>query len=164
MQGYSTEEILRLNPNFGALGLGLIVRARIEHDWDLQREKYVAELMGTVRQTVEKATLETIQLAVDGIAVYRKLVGDKFKRYLQSGDVDDLGDMKDMSFKQFKDMVSIMKELTSNSGAAPTTVIHRVQSDSDVVDAQVVPELPADRPATPEEAARMLEFLTGPKA
>ena len=164
LQGYSVEEILRQNPNYGVLGLGLVTRARIEHDWDAQREKYIAELMSNVRHTVEKATLESIQLAADGIAVYHKLVGDKFKRFLQSGDLSDLGDMKDMSFKQFKDMVFIIKELTSNpvtsnSAAGVRTI------DSNVVEAQVTvaPELPSDRPATPEETAQLLQFLTSAK-
>lgn len=160
LQGYSTEEIMRLNPNYGSIGLGLIVRARIEHEWDKLRAEYIGDLMLTVRQTVEKATLESIQFAADGMAVYRKLVGDRFKRYLQTGNVEDLGDFKDMSFRTYKDLIGIMRELTSESPAAPPRAVS-FSSDPDVVEAELVrpPQLPADRPVAPSEAAKMLEFL-----
>lgn len=161
LQGYSTEEIQRLNPNYGSLGLGLIVRARIEHDWDRLRDEYIADLMSTVKQTVEKSALESIQFAADGMAVYRKLVGDRFKRYLQTGNPEDLGEFKEMSFKTYKDLIGIMHQLTS---ANPTPQQPQrttyVASEPDVVEAELVrPQLAADRPVEAAEAARMLEFL-----
>lgn len=161
LQGYSTEEILRLNPNYGSIGLGLIVRARIEHEWDRLRDEYIGDLMLTVRQTVEKATLESIQFAADGMAVYRKLVGDRFKRFLQTGNPEDLGDLKDMSFKTYKDLSAILRELTSETPTAPQRATSFSTEPEVVVDAELVkpPQLPVDRPVAPSEAAKMLEFL-----
>jgi hypothetical protein len=161
LQGYSTDEIQRLNPNYGSIGLGLIVKARIEHDWDAMRAEYIADLMLTVRQTVEKSVLESIQFAADGLAVYRKLVGDRFKRYLQTGNPEDLGEFKEMSFKTYKDLIAIMQQLTSHNATPPPQQPTYVANEPEAVDAELVrvPQLAADRPVEAAEAAKMLEFL-----
>lgn len=72
--------------------------------------------MTQVQAAVTKSTLEGLQFASDGMAVFHRLVGDKFRRYLQTGDPKDLGDMENMGFKTYKDLVELLQKLTGQEG------------------------------------------------
>lgn len=109
LQGHTCEEIAKLNPAFG---LGIIVRARVEHDWDQQRLDHVQHLLDNIRQVVQTAQLGAVQFVAEGLAVYQKMAGEKFQKYLQSGKIEDLGDFKDMSFKTYKDLLEMLLKLT----------------------------------------------------
>lgn len=162
LQGYTTEDIAKQNPNYGSMALGLVVRARIEYDWDIERDKYVRNLMACARQAVEKTTLEAVQFASDGMAVYHKLVGDKFRKFLQTGDPNSLGDFKDMSFKAYKDMVELLQKLTGQDAAKkgpPTELVLRTDSPATITIPNQMPQVAPDKPLTPEDAQAMLGFL-----
>lgn len=112
LQGYTTQDLAKQNSNFGKDALGLIVRARIEFDWDEQRDQHTRDLMRSAQITVEKNTLEGIQFAADGMAVFHKMVGDRFRKYLQTGEEHHLGDFKTMGIKNYKDLVELMMKMT----------------------------------------------------
>ena len=155
LQGYSCEKIAEQNPNFGSLGLGLIVRARIEHNWDLERDKHIQDLMVGAKQALEKSTLDAIQFTSDGMAVFHKLVGNRFRKYLQTGDEECLGDFRDMSFKSYRDFVALLKTLTASNTAAAETPRMGVE----VVDNESAGTTSESRPVTSGEAADLLALL-----
>lgn len=157
LQGYGTEEISRQNPGLGVIGLGLIVRARIEFDWDGEREKHARDLMSATRLALEKATLDGIQFASDGMAVFHRLVGDRFRKYLQTGDPEHLGDLKDMSLRTYRAFVELLKELS----APPDASKDRKSVAVAVVQTGSSPTAPAQfaGAVTPETAAALLEAL-----
>ena len=163
LQGYDTDEIVRMNPNYGSQGLGLIARARVEYNWDEERDRHVRSLMATIRSTVEKVTLEGVQFASDGMAVYHKLVGDRFRSFLQSGKPDDLGDLRDMSFKTYKDFVTLLQTLTGQDAekkqraSQPPVSIHATGNVT--VEASRAPSLSDDAPVASEDALTVLKFL-----
>lgn len=151
LQGHSCHEIARLNP---AYGLGLIIKARVEHDWDGQKDRYVGDLLSGIREKVQKTQLEAISFASDGMAVFHKLLGEKFKKFLQSGDASVLGDFKDMSFKTYKELLENMIKLTGQGGdnkkvSGEVLHIHTVE--------QPVPKI--DRPLSSGEAAEILKTI-----
>jgi hypothetical protein len=156
LQGYSVSDLVKQNPNYGSLGLGLIVRARIECNWDEEREKYIQSLMSSVRQTVEKVTLESIQFASDGMAVFHRLAGDRFKKYLQTGDASTLGDFRDMSFKNYKDFVELLQKVTGQDIQKQRAEITVTQTPAERT---VVAEPVPDRPIEASEAAVLLSLM-----
>ena len=163
LQGYGTEEIARQNPALGGQGLGLIVRARLEYDWDAEREKHTRDLMSATRLALEKATLDGIQFASDGMAVFHRMVGDRFRKYLQTGDSDHLGDLKDMSLRTYRAFVDLLKEL-STPPEDPRRKAPSIAALA-VVNGIATPGLPAafSGPVTPETAAALLEALNHEK-
>jgi hypothetical protein len=166
LQGYSTSEIAKQNPSMGSVGLGLIVRARVEYGWDKQREEYINNLMGSARKSVEKTTLEAIQMAADGMAVYHRVVGDRFKKFIQTGDTEDLGEWKDFSFQKYRQIIELMTTLVAQVQGANHKPLSDVGSSPEPKRVEVIdpaapnrPLLPADKPVTAQDAASMLEFL-----
>lgn len=150
LNGHTCEEIAKLNPAFG---LGIIIKARVDHDWDRQREEHIQGLLASIRQTVQKTQLEGIRFVSDAITAYQKLAGEKFQRYLQTGKVEELGDLKDMSFKTYKDLLELMMKLTGQSTESKKVtgeVVHRHQVEK--------AKPTGDRPMNSIEAA---DFLAG---
>ena len=113
IQGHTCEEIAKLNPGFG---LGIIVRARVDHDWDEQRLQHVQHLLDNIRQVAQTAQLGAVQFVAEGMAAFHKLAGTRFQKYLQTGKEEDLGEFKDMSFKQYKDLMEMLLKLTGQDG------------------------------------------------
>lgn len=155
LQGHTCQEIAELNP---ALGLGIVVRARVDHDWDKQREEHIQGILTNIRQVVQKTQLDAIRFVSEGLAVFQKLAGDKFQKYLQSGDIKDLGDFKDMSFKSYKELLELMLKLTGQNENKKVSgeVVHRHQV---VEPTPTVTGLRVDQPMTSFEASSFLERL-----
>lgn len=118
LQGYSTAEIAKTYPT---LGHGIIVRARVDYCWDEHKAAYITHLMASAQDTMLKTQLEAVRFATDGMAVYHKMVGDRFKRYLRSGNDSDLGDFKEMSFRTYRDMVALALQLTGQDDKKKVT-------------------------------------------
>jgi hypothetical protein len=151
-QGYDSEQIATQNPSYGSKGLGLIARARIEFDWDGEKSRYLQGLMSKVRETVEKSTMESIQFASDGMAVFHKMAGTKFRKYLQTGNSDDLGEFANLTFKQYRDFVSLLQTLTGQDQEKHRVdgeVVHRHVEEQDYKDPAPVPKF--------EDVLKMLE-------
>lgn len=156
LQGHSMQEIARLNPAFG---LGIIVRARIDNDWDRQRQDHIQHLLDGIRQVVQTTQLSAVQFVAEGMAAYQKMAGEKFQKYLQSGKIEDLGEFKDMSLKQYRDLLELLLKLTGQE--APKKV-QGVVEHRHTVESQG-PTLQADRPMKAIEAHDFLAGLDVPK-
>jgi len=153
LQGYSVEEIAKQNPPFDP---GLIVKAKVDFDWDTKRQEYITQLQESVHQAVQKVSLETVQFASDAIAVYHKLAGAKFKKYLRTGDEADLGHFAGMSVKAYKDFLEILLKMTgqSNTSKQEVSVTHTIVDNQKTIDAKVT------RPLTPQDASLLIDELS----
>lgn len=110
----------------------MVARACIEYDWATEKTKYLQDLMSKVRETVEKSTMEGIQFCADGMAAYQRLAGTKFRKYLQTGDPKELGEFAEMSFKTYRDFVSLLQTLTGQNKdkhKVEGEIVHRVEED-----------------------------------
>jgi hypothetical protein len=116
LQGYGLEEIQRANPGFK---LGILVKARIDNEWDRLKREYIETLMLSTRETVLKAQLEAVRFAADGMVVHQKLLGDAFRKYLQTGNEADLGSHKDqINIRNYKEYASLFMQLTGQDKKA----------------------------------------------
>jgi hypothetical protein len=139
LQGASCSEIAKLNPGFD---LGLIVKAKVDHDWEQKRQLYLDELSESVKTAVQKASLETIQFASDALSVFHKMAGTKFRKYLQTGDEAELGPFANMSMKSYKDFVELLMKLTGRDSDSKQLIVgevvhtHTVRSDEKTVEGE----------------------------
>ncbi|MDE2425726.1 MAG: hypothetical protein KGO96_07450 [Elusimicrobia bacterium] len=90
----SCEDIARINN----IGLGQVIDARIRLDWDGRKERYIDSLFNGIEQKVHKTKLESISFMSDMISVMHKRYGAGVKKYLQTGDLEDL----DPEIRNFK--------------------------------------------------------------
>jgi hypothetical protein len=138
LAGYITEEIQKLNPGFK---LGIIVKARIEHEWDRHKQEYIETLMTQTRESVLKTQLEAVRFSSDGMAVHQKVLGNAFKKYLQTGDEGDLGPHKEsINIRNYKEYVALFMQLTGQDGKKQVTaeVTHKTEDPTKVIDVSAV--------------------------
>lgn len=151
MNGSNCDELLRLNPG---LGLGAIVRARVEHSWDLRKEEYTSWLYQKTKEKYQKSQLEAIEFASDAMSVYHKMWGDKFKRFIQTGNPEELSDFRNMSFKNYKDFTDMLLRLTgqdnSSNQKVSGEVVHKVETSKPTID---------HRPLSSSDAASILQVI-----
>lgn len=153
LNGRTTEEIRRINP---AITLGQIVHARIEGDWDLRREEYLDRLLTETTGRVQQATLETADFVCDMLAVANKEHGDRLRKYLQTGNQDDLGDFKIDSIFNLKQTIEALQKLTGQDRQI-RVLPAGMGKDQDLPVDQ--PVLSVSRAPTADEAANTLKNL-----
>jgi hypothetical protein len=125
INGSTTEEIAKLNPNFS---LGMVVRAKVDGLWDQRRDAHLDHLFSTVRDRVSQVQMESVVFTSDLLASANKMFGDKIKKYIQTGDEAELGTLKIDSLKQYRDAVELLLKLTGQDkkievkGETKTTV------------------------------------------
>lgn len=146
LNGCTCEEIAKLNPAFG---LGIIVRARVDFDWDTKKEEYIATLFAGIKEKIQRNQLEAIEFSALSMSVFHKLWNTKFKKFLQTGNEEELGDLKGMSFKVYKDISESILKLTGQDKKQQIVsgeVIHRV-------------EAPVNKPVSSKDAANILRVI-----
>lgn len=109
LQGVSCEDISKLNP---AIDLATVLAARVRYRWDERKDQHVADLMATTQDVVRQAAGEIVQLLALSISVANKRHGEKFKRYLATGDETELGDFDIKTLKGMKDVVEMLMKVT----------------------------------------------------
>lgn len=148
LAGKSCEEIVRLNPG---ISLGQVVRARVEDNWDERKERHTTQLMDGIRERVQHSTIENVAFLSDLLAATRKYYGDKIAKYLQTGNVDDLGATVNLigSMKAFKETAELMMKMTGQE-STKAEIIHRHTVDQPV---------PTETTLSEEQAAQILAIF-----
>jgi hypothetical protein len=150
LNGKGCEEIRRLNPQFG---LGDIVAARIEGEWDKRRDEHLDQLLDQTSRRLQQTTMETADFVCDLLAVANREHGDRLRRYLQTGDDKELGDFRISSLPGLKSAIEILQKLTGDDRKQSVTlageVLHRQTEEK--------------KQPTPEQASNVLKLLIGDK-
>ena len=158
LHGKSCTEIARLNPNFT---LGMIVRAKVEHFWDHKRDAHIGDMLDSVKENVRQTQLESINFACDLLTATHKYQGDKLKRYIQTGNPEELASLgNNLSFKTYKEAVQLLLQLTGQDGKSGEKkvtgeIVHKVEApgaEGVTIEAEKVG-------LTPRQAAKILEAL-----
>ncbi len=135
LTGKSCSEIVELNRGFS---LGQIVRARIENNWDEKRTEYYQDLMKSAAQQVMATELESMKFLSDLLSANHKLYGAKIAKFLQTGDPEELTGVPIGSFKQYKEVLQLLKEITQKNPESKVSVTHNFVDSSKVVEGEVV--------------------------
>ena len=149
LNGTSCEQIVDLNPGYD---LGLVIHTRLVDGWDRRVAEHRDMLYRDIRESTKQLQAEAVVFTADTIRAAHKLLGQKLKRFIQTGDVKALEGMHESflirSQKQYRDAVEMLLKLTGQDRET------KVQHDHNVN----VPSTPTG-PMTPEQAADMLAAL-----
>ena len=150
LRGLTCTEIQRSNPT---LSLGQIVRARVDNGWDKGRESYLQDLFSTARENTQQVALEGAQFLNSQLAAYHKLHGERFQKYLQTGNVEDLGESIILLTPQgYKNAVDLLMKVTGQDKVQK--IVGKVEH---VVSTEV--KVATDRPMTGTEAKGVFKSM-----
>jgi len=155
LNGYDCHEIVRLNE--GLYSLGMVLEARVRDGWDQRRHDYLESLFSSVEDKAKQTQAESVMFLTDLMAATHKHYGDKLKKYIQSGDINDLGDMRLDSPGAYKKVVEMFLKLTGQDGGgqAPAPPGMHVVSQNTIIQQTPAKEMGPD----PNDAKAMLRFL-----
>lgn len=147
LTGKSCEDIHRLNPGFD---LGQVVDAAVEGRWEDRRREHLDRLMDKARERVLQVQCESVEFVSDLLSAAHRLHGDKLKRFLQTGDPKELGDLQVGSLEQYRKAADVLLKLTGqDKQRVGGEVLHRHVLE------------PARRVLSREEQSKLLSELAG---
>lgn len=149
LRGKSCEEIQSINTGWP---LGAIVKCRIEGNWDTKLEEYREQLFTGVRERLAQIELESVIFLTDMLAAAHKQQGDRIKKYLQTGNEDDLGDMKISSIGAYSKVVELLLKTTGQERQQTIQHNHNISAPAAV-------NLDSLASATSEQASDLLTKL-----
>ncbi len=152
-RGHTCQEISEYNKG---ISLGQVVRARVDFGWDDARREFLFGLMREAKSTLQQTQYEAIRFITDSIAVYQKLIGEKQRKYLQTGAVADLEGIE-ISTTQYAKLLDTLLKLTGTDKPQ----IQKVEHSGVIGVAPVIsaPAVPVDRPIEQIESRNVLKGL-----
>lgn len=112
--GHSCEEIFRANEQ--KFPLGMILDARLRHDWDRRRDAYIESLYNEAGNSVKQRTVESAMFLGDLLAAAHIQHGDKLRKFIQTKDVNDLPDeLKIDTITKYKMVIDAFKFVTGQA-------------------------------------------------
>lgn len=156
LMGRSVDDLQRMNHAFT---LGLIVRAKVEGDWDERRLVYTNELLDGVKDRVKMTQLEAVHFVADQLGVAHASFRERFMRYLESGDEAVLGELAIKNVKQYRESIDLLLHLTGqNNPVKKVETKHTVK----VEQSEPKPEPQKALPPAPDNAT-LLGLLDVPE-
>lgn len=158
LNGLSCEDIQKHNKN---LRLGAIVRAARDGDWHNKRLDYVQGLLNGVRDQAQQTQAESVVFVSRGLAMVEKLYGARIHRFLQTGNEEDLGDLKNWGLSQYKTLIELFLKLTGQDSTkrVGVSVTGGITHGGKVQHEGVDPSRPMIGPPSSDDAAKILELL-----
>lgn len=110
LNGCTVEEIFHIQK--GKIPFGQIVDAKERYEWDRRKTQQLSALYKKVEDRAVKAKAEAVFMLTDALAVARKQFGDKFQKYLETGDATHLGTLDLTNLKNYKMLIEMLQLLT----------------------------------------------------
>ncbi len=139
LAGRTFAEIRALNTQWG---LGQIVHAGVMGRWNEHRAIYLDELFTRARDRARQVVSEAAEFIGDSLTAAHKQHGAAIRRYIQTGDADELGAFAIASPHQYKDQLEMFLKATGQDN------VKRVSGSVEVNHTGTVQTLPAAAPKT----------------
>ena len=131
LNGKTIAEIRKLNPQFS---LGQITNAAIEDDWYEAKQIYLETMVQRAKVRAIQATAEGLEFAADLVAALRKQHGDHIARFIQTGDVNDLGGATSTTvIRQLKELTELLSKLTGADQTKSVRIQATVEHTGDML-------------------------------
>lgn len=152
LNGSTLRQIWEVNKG---LQFGQVVAAAVGGEWHRLREEHLLYLERTTDLRARQAVSEGVAFVGDLMAAANKLHGESTRRYLQSGNPEDLGPFGVGSIRQYKELVELMLKLSGLDKANKVSGVVKHEHSHN----HTVHSVPTEPP--PAAAAGMaLGFLT----
>jgi len=149
IQGKSLREIHDLNR---AIPFGSIVEARLRYGWDSTKEQYIQDLQSGVVKRMIQAQMESVNFLADVMAATHKKYGGAIKKYLQSGNKDDLEGFDIESISSYQKVIDSVLKITGKDKES------KIRIDGSGFGSAPAPQNTA-KGVSPEKAKAILKIL-----
>jgi hypothetical protein len=150
LNGKTEREIQKLNPVYD---LGAIIQARVKYGWDEKKDKYISELQSGVIARMLQVQMEASNFMADVLAATHKRYGTAIKKYLQSGNADDLQGFDVNNVQAYYKSIEALMKITGQDQKKKIELGGTVNSSVQIKDM-------SEKPLTPDQAALLLEILS----
>jgi hypothetical protein len=113
LNGHSVEEIFHLKN--GKIPFGQIVDAKQRYEWDRRKNTQLSNLYKKVEERAVKAKADAVFLLTDALAIAKKQLGDRFRKYMETGDESHLGTLDLANLKNYKMILEMLQLLTEQN-------------------------------------------------
>jgi hypothetical protein len=120
LNGTTPAEIHRLNKAFP---YEAILWASIKYKWGEQKSQFYMDLQNSVKEKVIKAQLEATELLSTAVSVANKRFGDKFKKYLMTGDEKHLDGLEATTINSLGSLIKAIEGIQKATGQANTVTV-----------------------------------------
>lgn len=142
LRGKTCEEIQSLNSGFP---LGAIVHCRMEGEWDRRLEEYRDQLFNGIRERLTQVELESVNFLADLLAVAHKQHGNRLKKYLQTGEEKELGEMTINSLKGYAQVSELLVKVTGQDRQVNHS--HKIETQEPTIDINKLSSASSDQAA-----------------
>lgn len=150
--------------------LGQVVAAAVDGDWHDRRDEYSTRLHERVVIRAEQAAAESVDFVADILSVAHKQHGAALRRYLSTGNLEDLDGFEVKSIDQYRKVIQTFLELTGHKPSGALTAPGKRADDAAPADGTSTSantaidfnELLASRRITPETAAALMVLISAP--
>lgn len=109
-QGRSLHDVWRLNQKWS---FGQVVHAAVDGRWALRRSAEAATALPRAKERALLAVAEGVELTADMMAALSKLHRDNIARFLQTGNIEDLGPaLSSTTLAQLGKLTEMLMKLT----------------------------------------------------
>lgn len=132
--GYTCHEI---HAQFPEYPIGAILLARVQNNWDKQKDEYRKSLELEIVGAVKNARVESVKMIADLIAATNVSWKNQLMKYLANPDKEKAPEFLPKSMSQYGSLATLLKELTEvdaknnkegpaggNGGGLPTIIIN----------------------------------------
>ena len=156
LQGKTLKEIHEMNR---AIPFGAIVDARVRYGWDAARDQYVFELQSGIVRRMIQTQMESANFLADVMAATHKKHGTAIKKYLQTGNEDDLQGFNIESITSYGKLIESIMKITGKDKEKPAAKSDSLPPMGSASGQPVGPSSSQIKGVSPTQAAKILRIL-----
>jgi hypothetical protein len=120
LDNLSCKDIVEMYPS---LNMGAVLKTRVQDEWDIKKKEFLDQLYVQAMDSARKAHLDGLNFVSAIAGVFHKKYSPMIKKYYLTGDTDDLGELKDLKFKDYKGVMELHLKMVSLEKTSSLTKI-----------------------------------------
>lgn len=139
IDGVSPKQIATINPD---LKLGAVLKTMVNDNWQDRRNEIMGELYREATINSKFAHLKSLNFVSGMLEVYNKRYEISIKKFLDTGNPEDLGDLQSLKIKDYSKILEMLLKLLGQDAPQPLRVeINNNTTNNTQVNSQNLEEL-----------------------
>lgn len=110
---------LEITEMYPELSMGALLKTRIQDEWDVKRNEFLEQLYLQAMNNAKKAHLDGVNFVSSITGIFHKKYAPMIKKYYVTGDPEDLGELKDLKFRDYKTTMELLIKMVALERSGP---------------------------------------------